>query len=583
MSKSIWTDSELDALARSLLFKYPGRGFDRATQPHQIDLNDLEVTPLLQNAMPPHRQALRPKLNRLKRDLVPALMRVTGRATPSNEAIEDATAHLQPAAECPAVPFEATTLPTPLPDPDPPAVEPVAAPQAPATAQADPELEQATQSADNDGEEDEDEIEAPTARRKGNKHKQSKIRWSDDEWRFCALALHTMCPALNLVEAKTMAGVTLRELNMAASMMEPGRQRHFKWLKGPAARLMQEYERARRDRDPFYYGNPIPTEETVQVAALEPAPEPVPEPPPPPVAEKAPEPEPVKPTVATPREKPAGATFSRVGEQRIFWSTAEWVEIALEIDRLHPHSKYIERGTTGALTVQDIVQAQRVLPQERRRQLRTAPMDKLRVCLLDAFKEVKRMRAETAKAQHAEALQGFEERRAAQIAPPAPAANPWESALRPLVDLFIQQLGAQLVPMIVQALATGKAPAASTAPASSVTDITALLGNTAKTAAAPKPKKMSIGVCNNRLTFADELRREFPDVEFTFIEVANPHLADSVKNCDKVLLMTKWTSHTMQNRLKKQVGDRLILVNGSVSDIKRVVNGLLNSTERKTA
>jgi hypothetical protein len=584
MSKRIWTDSELDALARDILFKYPGRGLDRVTQPHQIDLNDLEVTPLIQNAMPPHRQALRPKLNRLKRDLVPALIRVTGRGGLTVEAAA-AVAHLQPVPEKPAMTSDPVPRPDPLAVPEQTPVEAVVAPQAPALPAPEPAAVAAAV-ADTEGDEDDatDETEAPGGRRKGNKQRQSKIRWSDDEWRFCALALHTMCPDLNLVEAKTMDGVTLRELNMAASMMEPGRQRHFKWLKGPAARLMQEYERARRDRDPFYYGNPVKVEapvESVQVAALEPVPEPTPPLPPPAPAALAgntPDPAPVVPSVATPKEKPAGATFSRVGEQRIFWSTAEWVEIALEIDRLHPHSKYIERNTTGALTVQDIMQAQRVLPQERRRQLRTALMDKLRVCLLDAFKEVKRMRAEASKAQHAQAVQAFEERRAAAAEPPP---NPWETALRPLVELVVRELGAQLVPMIVQALASSQAQAAG-APPAHVSNVASLPGSIGR-APEPKPKKMRIGMVSGRSTYADDLDKTFPEVKFEYIESHNTRMVDSVKNCDRVILLTRFTSHPMQDRLKKAVGDRLILVNGSVTDAKRVIHGLLNTPERKTA
>jgi hypothetical protein len=576
MSKSIWTDSELDALARDILFKYPGRGLDRVTQPHQIDLNDLEVTPLIQNAMPPHRQAMRPKLNRLKRDLVAALIRVTGRGGLTVETA-DAIAHLQPASGTPAMPFDPAHQPDPLPTTGSTPVEAVAAPQAPVLSVSEPAAVAAAVPDGGSEEDDEtDEGDARSGRRKGNKQRQSKIRWSDDEWRFCALALHTMCPTLNLVEAKTMDGVTLRELNMAASMMEPGRQRNFKWLKGPAARLMQEYERARRDRDPFYYGNPVMVEspvESVQVAALEPVPEPPA--PPSPAAEAVPEPA-VQAT--TSREKPVGATFSRVGEQRIFWSTAEWVEIALEIDRLHPHSRYIERNTTGALTVQDIMQAQRVLPQERRRQLRSALMDKLRACLLDAFKEIRRMRTEASKAQHAQAVQAFEERRAAVVAPPP---NPWETALRPLVELFARELGAQLLPMIVQALASSQVEAPSALPAN-VTNVASLLGSIGR-APEPKPKKMRIGMVSGRSTYADDLDKTFPEVKFEYIESHNTRMVDSVKNCDRVILMTRFTSHSMQDRLKKAVGDRLILINGSVTDAKRVIHGLLNTSERKTA
>jgi hypothetical protein len=568
MSKSIWTDTELDALARKLLFKYPGRGFDRVTQPHQIDLNDLELTPIIEAEMAPHRQALRPKLNRLKRDLVPALMRVTGRDVVSDQ-IMAATAHPQPATRKPLSPFTKPAFTTPPPEPPAQPVEPVNAPQA----APEPVPAQAVQGVEVDEEAEPAPAPAPAERPKGNKQHQTKIRWTDDEWKLCALALHTMSPQLNLIEATTerdLAGMTLRELNLAASMMQEGRRRSFKWLKGPAARLLQEYARARRERDPMYFG--------LQAKPADPKPAPEPKPAP------APAPEPTR---ATPRPAQAASspvTFSRAGEQRIFWSAAEWVEIALEIDRLHPHSKYAERNTTGALTVTDLMQAQRVLPNDRRRQLRTANMDKLRGHLLEGFKEVRRMKAEAAAAAHAQALQVFEEKRQAAAEPPPP--NPWEQALRPLVELVVQQLGNQLVPMIVQALAgqvagSPQAPASPASHIASVTSITAAMTGLAKLD--PKPKKLSVGICNNRLTFADELKREFPDIEFTFIENSNPHIAASVANCDKVILMTKWTSHTMQNRLKRDLKDRLILVNGSTSDIKRVLNGLLNSTERKTA
>lgn len=264
MTKNMWTDSEIDQLARALAQRYPSRRFESATRPHQIDLNDLELTPVLQSTLEAERWGLRPKISRVKRDLLEAFKRITGKAA--------ATVDDSPAG-----------------------------------------LEQAEEGSDTPA-------------------RQRKVRWTSDEWRFCALALHTLCPQLDLVNAPNAEGVTLKELNMAAGMMEPGRQRVFKSLAEPMAHLMQIYERARRENDPFYFSNKPPAPRA-KVAA------------------------PVEPTI----------TASRAGEPKIFWTADEYKLLAKHLLPQYPNAL---EGDLPGLTSTELGRAvQAVLPPERQRRM----------------------------------------------------------------------------------------------------------------------------------------------------------------------------------------------------------------------
>jgi hypothetical protein len=358
MTKKNWTDSELDSLARRLIEQYPERGFGSVKQPYDVNLSDVEFTPILHACLPPERHGTRPKISRLKRDLVKAFDRV--------------------AAE---------------------------------TAGNPASMEHTEGSAQDDT--------AGAAR----------IRWGQDDWRFCALALHTMCPELDLVNAPNLSAVTLHQLNLAASAMEQGRQRKFKRLADATDRLAQVYKQARENRDPFYFGRAetapdtdetpadvidvIDTPDTPAAPSQE---QPVEaQQPDTPAAPPAPEkfPDAPAPVLHTPL-KPG-----------IYWTADEYKAIATELRPTYP--RVLEDGYLPGLNITELNLAiRKALPPERQRRMANqAHIRSFGNRLRDALAGKPIWNAEQF-AQHEQAL---------QVAAPAaePAAEP-EAPAAPLHD-----------------------------------------------------------------------------------------------------------------------------------------------------
>jgi hypothetical protein len=305
MKNKNWTDSELDRLARALIVRYPARIFETVTKPHQIDLSDAEFTPVLHSTLESQRAAMRPKLNRLKHDLLQAFMRVSGRlaATPDDD--DQVTASTD----------------------QPPSID-----ESPSNAS---ETASTASQADEEGK-GSSEADAEPGLGK-------RIHWTTDEWRFCALALHTICQPLDLINAKDATGVTLRELNMAASMMEPNRQRRFNNLAEPMSRLMRVYAEARETRDPFYFG---PAGQALTPDASTGAPS--------------------HSESTAPEQRPVLAV-PRTTDGKVFWTAEEYLALAKAL--LPQYPKAME-GDLPGLTSGELARAvQSALPPARRRRM----------------------------------------------------------------------------------------------------------------------------------------------------------------------------------------------------------------------
>jgi hypothetical protein len=295
MTKKNWTDTELDCLAWNLLERYPERGFASVKQPYEINLTDAEITPVLLACLPAERQGMRPKISRLKRDLVKAFDRVAVRSA------------------------------------------------------GDPSSMEHTAEPGQDGE--------------GGG---ARIRWGQDDWRFCALALHTMCPELDLVNAPNLSKVTLHQLNLAASAMEQGRQRKFKRLADATDRLAQVYKQARETRDPFYFGRP---EDEEAAAEADEIPAAAPE-------EQSAEAPPAETPAETPAEAPVPEKFPEAPapvlhtalRPGIYWTADEYKAIAAELQPTWP--RVLEDGYLPGLNITDLNLAiRKALPPERQRRM----------------------------------------------------------------------------------------------------------------------------------------------------------------------------------------------------------------------
>lgn len=94
--------------------------------------------------------------------------------------------------------------------------------------------------------------------------------------------------------------------------------------------------------------------------------------------------------------------------------------------------------------------------------------------------------------------------------------------------------------------------------------------------AEPRPPKPKIGIVSNRIDIGNELTKSFPQIKFVVTDKKYHEAVAAVKNCDKVILMTKFVSHSTNNNVKSACGDKIAMINGGYSDVKRMVNLWIN-------
>lgn len=277
---------------------------------------------------------------------------------------------------------------------------------------------------------------------------------------------------------------------------------------------------------------------------------------------------------------------------RIFWTRDEWVTVARELHRMYPHQDYQNKDHLAGLNSQDVAFAQRVLPFERqRRHLKVVSFSSLKASLLTAFRDLKALDA-------ADAARAAEQ---AAAAPPTPieasaepaqeaapaAVDPYRAVFEPLVVLLVDAIAERLVPLVAEAVvervmgrlppsyapATPVSPGPDPAPASALAQAAQALIEHDREERRPEQRvnKASIGILVNRTdTYRRELAPEFPQIEFKCIDSAKE--VDTVRNCTKVVSMTRFVSHEGERKLKNAAGDRFVRCSGAMSELKRMIN-----------
>jgi hypothetical protein len=437
------------------------------------------------------------------------------------------------------------------------------------------------------------------------------VRWDDQEWEDFATLLHEDNPSVGYMTSADLARLTTSDLNNAGAQM--ARPRHFVALAAPRKKLLEAFARLREKRDQV---------QADPNARFHRAPPPA---------------EPATPLKLDHQGRPLAPAPGAAQKQKadpfaaVAWDRSEWLAIATEIDRAHPMAKYPEKDRLTGLDAHDVDFAQRVLPATRQiRHIKVASFSTLAPALLDAFRDLKKQRMECeaertvlAKAE-SDAKQAVAkaattpakmatpaaapapnpapapfatpapvamQASAPAAVPPVPAlvaatalANPWEAAFAPMMEVFISALTARLEPtlaaMVEKALlapapAAAQAPATPPArPAAAPVEAPASTG-TVKEIRAPR---MRIGIVGNRTTYATDLARDFPEVRFTCID--NLKEVDSIRNCDRVLVLTKFISHKFDGRVRAALErSQYTPVNGCLSDMRRVITGLLHDQE----
>lgn len=462
-----------------------------------------------------------------------------------------------------------------------------------------------------------------------------RVTWSDAEWKLFALTLHTLAPDLHFLNSTDLDGLTTTLMNKAAQIMPAGRQRLLAALEVPRARLLDIYRIARAERDPLFYPPQVlPQAPKMQLTArqermfkrapgpvLDVTPAPAPDVQAPAVAVPvAPATDPVPAALTLLPSVPASAAAAAApnrpaGRANVIWTRDEWLLVAAELHRMFPVCHYPDSPDLRGMTSSEVARAQLVLREDRQRQhLKVVSFKSmLRAPLLSAYLDLKN-RLASAAAQDGPAPVAVSAPPADAVAalpppppytpPPAVLAampvNPYEAAFAPLMGLFAQQVAAQIAPLHAQIaalqasvarLSAVPAPADAPAPFGAIfhpdKPRPAMLprlvpaAEVAPVAAAPAPRVVQpaapprqriphIGVVGNRNAYHADLAQEFPGIRFTCID--NAKLMDSVRNCDRVIGMIKWSNHPQIAKAKKAVGERFVPIEGGLSDLKRTIS-----------
>jgi hypothetical protein len=392
----------------------------------------------------------------------------------------------------------------------------------------------------------------------------SRTHWNDEEWNDFALMLDELFPDQKFMHSADLLHITAKHLNTAGALMK--RPRHFVALTATREKLVEIFAELRKQE-----GTQEKKAEgsTAASAAADGhrfhrAPPPA----------EPPSPLKIGPHGEVPRERVAKPEPETINGDKLFetmaWTRAEWLAIATEIHRANPIANYPQRGNVAGLDTEDVALAQRVLPLERQiRHLKVVSFSQLRTQLEEAFGDLKKLhdlaKAGARTATTIPTTPQLAAKPPVQLAPapatPQPAApvNPYEAVFAPLVDLFIAKLRPVIAELLSQQQATAKAIQIPTAQPARSED---------------KPRKLHIGVIGNRNTYQDDLVREFPHLRITCIDTDRE--IESVKSCEKIFVMTKFVPHTTMGKLKhdKVMSEHYTMVNGGLSDLKRVIRGL---------
>jgi hypothetical protein len=420
-----------------------------------------------------------------------------------------------------------------------------------------------------------------------------RVRWDDSDWEQFAGFLDEANPAQRFPESEDLIALTVAQLQAASARMS--QPRPLRSLVGVREKVLEAYARMRARAAAPAEAAVEATAETAVEAAVDHEPAsapqqfrraPAPAEPPSPLkldGEGRPLPVPEAERVTRPEKKAAPADPFRA----IAWTRDEWLAIATELDRLYQGANYPNRLSLAGLTSEDVAFAQRVLPLERQiRHVKVASFSTLRPALVDAFEEIGRKRAADEAEKKALEIAGEQtrialERVAAAAAQPpaaAPGANPFEAAFAPMLNLVLGHLVDRLRPVIAELINDALlAPAPAAAQAELAQALApAMLHGTARAPAADMRKlpKMRIGIVGNLTTYKEDLSREFPTMEFTCVTCDELNRLEAVKNCERVIVLTKFCNHAAMKKVRKSLNEgQFMPLHGCLSDMRRVLTG----------
>lgn len=415
---------------------------------------------------------------------------------------------------------------------------------------------------------------APRQKRRPPTFKGPFIKWTDAEWLQFARTLHERNPAWNMMASPDLVGLNTRMLNAAGATMD--RPRVFSSVDHPRKKLLAVFAALRESR---FSRAPTPAEPATPLARVLDGDRPR-------LVKNVP-----------PAELPAIAGTPSTPSICIGdWTRDEWLLVVRSIHAAFPVANYPSKAIAGAsltgLDTEDVAFAQRVLPFERQvRHLRVVSFTSIKPALLAALRDLHNRLV-------TQAQQAAPVPKVAKPAPPAPAAlqtvalaavhaapapapavdtppasapvSEIETVMAPVLAMIVRMLAAQIRPLLADLaleLLPLLVPAGAAPPLPAPVPVAAKRGAVVPVA---KVRPPTIGVYGNRGSDKAELEREFPNIEFIYIESTKRF--NSIRNCDKVAAMTSWVDHAGLKKLKGMVGDRFTSIEGGNSELKRLIH-----------
>jgi hypothetical protein len=398
---------------------------------------------------------------------------------------------------------------------------------------------------------------------------ETHITWSDAEWLTVTRELMRQFPEIGLPSPDAVGEVRLKHMHSAMSALPIERRRHLVHLTNVRPRLVQYCARIVEESN-----RTRPQASPVTPASL-----------PASVVYRQPD-------GAQDGPPPTGA--------RIYWRESEWYALAVELAYIDP--SFLD--TLNHLYPADLFRAQRVLPTSRRRPQTSFSITKIRAEMTPAIRRVRvaidaarhdQVQAELA-AQAEETARAEQARQAAEMAAqdamraemaqsPAFIAQALKSAaFGPLVEALMARGAAGLQSMLETALVNAfSSPAVKQAMVVNLhmdrADASAqsfkanpptVTGATA-TNTICKPK---IGILGALAQQGDIIAAAYPQLRIKHIDknLTSHALRDAILNCDRVISMTSFISHSMDAIANKAMGDRYTRVDGGVSSVRRQID-----------
>jgi hypothetical protein len=372
------------------------------------------------------------------------------------------------------------------------------------------------------------------------KVKKPLVRWTSDEWDKLAIALHLEFPHKNYHISEKLSLGLGPLMAVMRKTIEESRWRVFHTGNDYKPYLLKAYARLRptlikHEADKAAAIAEVLTNEVTEIHGV--------------VSDSVPGTLPGEPIPTEPGDVPG-----RAKQSRIFWNEAEWLCVARELYRLHPH--LIRSDTLVGVKLPELMFAQKSLPQERQRNA-IINMSQAREKLLEAFKII---RTEVQESEATRKAQEASEAAAAQEA----SRNPFEKAIEPLIALITAEVMKALMPRIQALVGT-------------VQQQPELGFDPFPKEHVSKPKKPKVAVVGALPVQQAAIALEFPEIDFVMPDKDAKNTPSQVNGCDRVIAMVSFMDHSQRHALKNKFGEKFSEVSGGTSSIKRLISVLLAS------